>query len=67
MCSIIDKNNLNVLNSNQIMEQETVTLKVIERTHNKITLETASGNTFTFDPTKRLAIHGEDFYDFLFY
>ena len=64
MCSIIDKNNLNVLNSNQIMEQETVTLKVLEKTHNKVTLETESGNTFTFDPTKR---YGEDFYDFLFY
>ncbi len=46
------------------MEQETITLKVLEKTHNKITLETASGNTFTFDPTKR---YGEDFYDFLFY
>ena len=49
------------------MEQETITLKVIEKTHNKVVLETESGNTFTFDPTKRLGIHGEDFYDFLFY
>ena len=49
------------------MEEQTITLKVIEKTHNKVTLETESGNTFTFDPTKRLGIHGEDFYDFLFY
>ena len=55
------------LNKQITMEQETITLKVLEKTHNKITLETASGNTFTFDPTKRLGIHGEDFYDFLFY
>ena len=49
------------------MEKQTITLKVIEKTHNKVVLETESGNTFTFDPTKRLGIHGEDFFDFLFY